>query len=385
MAPSSSPSSSRSAPLEHLPPPDAAPLTSQHAVPPPSDEEAILPPHSLPLFDRACPFCAPRWRKLSPSTRYIIVRVTFRVCTLILVVVLLREYSASARAVGATYLDWVRGTGGLGLFVFILCATAFCALSPTGYLPAVLSGVTFPLSTAIPVSYGTVVVGAALNLALVRGLCLRSTWLRARCTRRAGTLSGLETALATSTFRMATLLRLPFLGNGVLNYLFAFSTTLKAAPLLGASVVGSAPGAVLFALLGGQAGSLLSIITNPSSASPTAIGVLVAVVVLCGAAIVGTLVITRRVLAKIKAEAVAAAAETGTAIEVESAADGRPSSPHVRSALGESDVGDASPPEKAGGNKPVVGGGAGAAPSSPGRLEVGVSGLDPRDLEGRSR
>jgi hypothetical protein len=188
-------------------------------------------------------------------------------------------------------------------------------VSPTGYLPAVAAGITFPYEDAIPISYTSVLVGAALNLALVRGVLRQSAWLRARCERRRARsgLSGLERALLAKPVRIVALLRLPFLGNGTLNYLLSMSplaeTASGVASMMVGNAVGMAPGAVLFVVAGSQVRSLARVIVE-GGGSPTAIGVLAAVIVAVLLSIVAVVILTRRVAA---AERAATAAATAAA------------------------------------------------------------------------
>lgn len=107
---------------------------------------------------------------------------------------------------------------------------------------------------------------------------------------------------------MTALLRLPFLANGALNYWLSFSP-LPAAPMALGNALGLAPGAVLFAIAGGQVRSLASIIAaGGASASAGAIGVLVGVSLAVLVTLASVAVITQRVLA---AEKAVLAAEKG--------------------------------------------------------------------------
>ena len=98
---------------------------------------------------------------------------------------------------------------------------------------------------------------------------------------------------------MTALLRLPFLANGALNYWLSFSP-LPAAPMALGNALGLAPGAVLFAIAGGQVRSLASIIAA-GGASAGAIGVLVGVSLAVLVTLASVAVITQRVLAAEKA------------------------------------------------------------------------------------
>lgn len=227
--------------------------------------------------------------------RVVALRLTLRAVMLGVIIALLRLFSSDFRYAGNAYLKWIESLGpGGGPAVFWVAACAFCALSPTGYLPAVAAGATFPHEDAIPIAYTSVWIGALLNLLLVRGMLGQSAALRARCSRRAGsTIGGLERALLAEPVRMVALLRLPFLGNGTLNYILSF-TAVPLVPMMVGNAIGMAPGSVLFSVAGSQVRSLAQLIVD-GGGSATAIGVFVAVTVTVLFSIVAVLVITRRV------------------------------------------------------------------------------------------
>lgn len=264
------------------------------------------------------------WRR--PAVRVLAARLVLRLVTLAVIVVLLRVFSSDFRAAGDAYLDWIRSLGpGGGPAVFWVVACVFCGLSPTGYLPAVAAGATFHYEESIPIAYTSVLVGAVVNVGLVRGLLWQSGWLRKRCGRRAGaTLGGLERALLAKPVRMVALLRLPFLGNGTLNYLLSLSPLPATWPgfwtMMAGNALGMAPGAVLFAVAGSQVRSLAQLIIN-GGGSATAVGVFVAVTVTVIVSIAAVLIITRRMAAAERAQAAAAKA---AAADAAAAAGGSP-------------------------------------------------------------
>jgi hypothetical protein len=164
-----------------------------------------------------------KWYK-SRTFRIFVIRVVLRLVALAIFITILRIYGAFFRWVGNAYLDWIQGLGFVtGPVVFLIVAIAFCAVSPTGYLPSVMAGITFPYAAAIPISYLCVILGASLNIAAVRGLLFQWKWLDNRCSRKGGFMvAGLERALAAQPIRIVALLRFPFLGNGTLNYILSF-------------------------------------------------------------------------------------------------------------------------------------------------------------------
>ena len=302
---------------------NAVPATDTHTTPPP-------PAAALPWHRR-------------PAVRWFLARVALRVVVVAVVVVLLREFPGPFHTAGDAYLGWIHSlgpAGGPAAFWFVACL--FCAVSPTGYLPAVVAGATFDLAAAIPIAYTSVLLGAALNTLLVRGLLFRSAYLKRRCGRRAGAvMGGLERALLTHPVRMVTLLRLPFVGNGVLNYILSLSGV-PAVPMLVGDAIGLAPGALLFTVAGGQVRSLASIVAD-GGGSPTAIGVLVGVSVAVVVSFVDVLLISRRVArverGRLAAEEIAAAMSGRTVFDgVDGAVPAMPGVVTTTASLGEDDA-----------------------------------------------
>jgi len=216
------------------------------------------------------------WR--SPAARLVAFRVLLRLASLGAIVAVLRSFPQQFKDAGATYIRWIESLGPAGGgATFLAVAVAFCAVSPTGYLPSIVAGLTFQIEGAIPISYLAVLLGAELNVVLVRGLLGRSAWLHAKCSKRraGGMMAGLEALVEAHPVRMVALLRLPFIGNGVLNYLFSLSNA-RAWPMFVGNAIGLLPGAILFAVAGAQVRSVALLIVD-GGGSPATIGILVAV------------------------------------------------------------------------------------------------------------
>lgn len=163
-----------------------------------------------------------KWYKRR-SVHVFLARVFLRLVSLGIIIALLRIFGSYFKEAGNAYLSWIGDLGSVtGPIVFLIVATAFCAVSPTGYLPSVAAGITFPYAIAIPISYACVFVGALVNLALIRWILHGWKWLRDRCARRGAAVSGFQRALTAHPVRVVALLRLPFLGNGTLNYVLSF-------------------------------------------------------------------------------------------------------------------------------------------------------------------
>lgn len=260
--------------------------------------------------------CRARAQKLfkNPSFRAIAARILLRLIVLGTLVALIKSFGKHFRSAGDAYLDYVHGAGSVtGPVVFLICATLFCAVSPLGYLPAVISGITFEPQAAIPITYLSVVIGALLNTLAVRGFlykvgCVKRYYSRSAA-RRGAMMSTVQRLLAAHPVKMVILLRLPFMGNGFLNYLFSFST-LPLGPMTLGNAVGLIPGSVLFSVAGSQVRSLATLIADPASATPTTIGILVGVSCTVAASLICVLLISRRFIRSENAAAAAAAAAT---------------------------------------------------------------------------
>ncbi len=265
--------------------------------------------------------CLYRWR-------WYIARLALRAVAVATLIVLIHYFPNAAAAAGSAVLDWIHGLpGAWSPIAFCACATAFCAVSPTGYLPAVAAGIAFPPQASIPITYVSVNLGALLNAGLVRGACLGRLppALRARYEARGEALLGtgaLGLALDAHPTGMVALLRLPFLANGALNYILSMRSSLPLGRMMAGNALGFVPGSVIFPVAGAQVrslGMLLAGGAGDGAARDAALGVffgVCAAVLLAGAAMYA---VSKRVLARLAAEQgsrEAAAAAAAAALEV---------------------------------------------------------------------
>jgi uncharacterized membrane protein YdjX (TVP38/TMEM64 family) len=289
-----------------------------------SPETASAAPVAPTWTARLLPFSW--WRALPNASRLFALRVLLRVAFLALLVALIRAFPDAAMTAGATVLGWIHShPAPAPELIFFAAAALFCAVSPTGYLPAVAAGIAFPPAASIPITYGSVLLGAALNVALVRGAC---GWrggggaaagaagagpppppprIAARyAARGAALLSGaLRDAIAEYPILMVALLRLPFLGNGALNYVFSLHPLLPFAPMMAGNALGMALGSVLFPLAGSQVRSLgvmIAVGPGEGAARDAALGWFFGVLAVVALALAGAALVVRRVLRRIVAE-----------------------------------------------------------------------------------
>lgn len=141
-------------------------------------------------------------------------------------------------------------------------------------------------------------VGALINLGVVR-MCLKPCAYRT-FGKRLTTYEGLDRLLLTQPFQTVVLLRIPYLGSGLLNYAFSLSDVQIASYYLG-NAVGFIPGSVLFALLGNQFRGLLAELTNgdPAVGSIILLGFLLVAII---GSVIGITVLVRKEARKRLAE-----------------------------------------------------------------------------------
>ena len=248
--------------------------------------------------------CMYRWR-------WVIARVGVRVFMVALIVTLIRLFPGPAAAAGTAVLNWINSLPGLwSPVVFCVIATAFCAVSPTGYMPAVAAGIAFPPQASIPITYISVNLGALLNVALVRGLCLGRLpqAVRLKYEARGEALLGtgkLGLALDAHPIGMVALLRLPFLANGALNYIFSMRSSLPVGRMTLGNLLGFTVGSVLFPMAGAQIRSLGELLAEgPGSgqSGQTTLGVFFGVSALVLIAAAAAYFASKRVLQRLASE-----------------------------------------------------------------------------------
>ena len=257
--------------------------------------------------------CLWRWR-------YSVARLALRVAAVVTVALLVRVFPGAASAAGSAVLGSIHSLpGGWSAVAFCAAATAFCAVSPTGYLPAVAAGIAFAPEAAIPVTYVSMSLGALLNAALVRGACLGRLppALRARYEARGEALLGtgsLGLALEAHPVGMVALLRMPFLANGALNYILSLKSSLPLWKMLLGNAIGFIPGSIIFPIAGAQVRSLGVLIANGAgdgAERDTTLGVFFGVAAAVLLASLATYTISKRLLQRLAADKVAAATAAG--------------------------------------------------------------------------
>eukprot|EP00727_Mastigamoeba_balamuthi_P006324 m51a1_g2311 hypothetical protein (384) ;mRNA; f:468528-469744 len=238
----------------------------------------------------------------------LLVRVAMRVAAVALMVVVFWKAPVPWSSLIEKYVSFVRSFGPVGGPVaFAAAATLWCAVSPTGYAPAVVAGATFGPWVGPPVTIVAVNAGALLNVLWVRRartlVAAAAARLPLALTTRVSAWLGRATIpylgelVRLRPFTTVVLVRLPYLGNGAVNYVFSLSDV-AVAPYAAGNLVGMTPGSVLFSTLGTQVGSLLRALFAPEGGKVTrdAIVMISCVAGATALSVIALAVIARRVL-----------------------------------------------------------------------------------------
>ena len=203
----------------------------------------------------------------SSLRRLFIIRIALRVSVVVVVVLLIRFLPLPFGDWLEAFIDLVsdiQEDGPLGIwlsvFVYSLFSVAFCSVLPTGYLPTIVGGMIFPPYFSITISWIGVNMGALLNMIWVRSGCLKGC-VQKVIGRAIGRYEGLENMLKEEPFKTVVILRLPFMYNGLLNYVFATSCV-AVKPYISGNALGFIPGCVVFSFLGDKVKSITKIVAT---------------------------------------------------------------------------------------------------------------------------
>ena len=167
------------------------------------------------------------------------------------------------------------------------------------YAPVVLAGATYGWLIGWLIGYITMTLSPALNLLFVRFGC--KPLIKRCCRNRLARLQidVIEFMLKESPCRIVALLRLPVIASGILNYLFSLSDNLPIAPYMAGNIVGNIPGTLLFSVLGTSVNSIGKAVLN-GNADPKGLAVACVILVIVVSVIVGSVILVRRALARMK-------------------------------------------------------------------------------------
>jgi len=229
----------------------------------------------------------------SSTIRFILQRWCLRIITL--TAIILAFYYLPVSEWLESYIEWTSKVDPkYRALYYIMGATTFHTLSPTGYLPTVLAGITFDqLYQAWLVAWASVTAGAACNLLLVR-TCLRPCASLVTSRKRDG-FKFMAEMIKAKPATTVLLFRCPYLWVGLSNYLFALSE-IDVKTYIWCNAVGFLPGSFLFAFLGMSARNIFELVTHGDwSAGEAAVFISVAVITVVSIAI--GIIVGKRVLA----------------------------------------------------------------------------------------
>eukprot|EP01083_Nonionella_stella_P132473 402766_1 len=203
-----------------------------------------------------------------------VMRVLIRLTVIAIMITLIIKLNINLN----DYLDWllheIDAQFGPIWSPVLLCTlfSFWTSLSPMGYLPTVLCGILFNWYIAPIVAYVSINIGSVMNIVLIRYIILRykdkycciKRILTMCCGKKMGQVSFLKKLfIASSPIKTIILLRLPYLNNGVLNYLFSLQVdSISIKQNMIGNAIGFIPGAILFTVFGAEIKSLTKIIAH---------------------------------------------------------------------------------------------------------------------------
>merc|ERR1712098_764132 len=144
--------------------------------------------------------------------------------------------------------------------------------SPLGYFPTVLCGIFFQWYIAPIIAYISINIGSLFNVLIIRYLILPNKTrcgikqiLQCCCGRKMGQIPMLKRLFLSvpNPIRVVVLLRLPYLNNGVINYLFSLQVdSLSITHNVIGNLIGFIPGSIIFSIRGNEMRSLAKVIGN---------------------------------------------------------------------------------------------------------------------------
>ncbi|ETO31976.1 hypothetical protein RFI_05142, partial [Reticulomyxa filosa] len=194
----------------------------------------------------------------------VIIRIVVRLVIVGVIITLIATLKLNIRSYIDSYVSQVDKLGSVGgPVVFCIAASVWCGLSPMGYLPTVIAGMTFAWYVAPLVAYASVNIGSTLNVLFIRHVVLRhhccQSVFKFLFGEKMGKISYLEKVLVVQPIKIVMLARFPYLSNGLFNYMFSLSSVKLKDCAIG-NAIGFIPGSILFSVFGTQIRSLATIV-----------------------------------------------------------------------------------------------------------------------------
>lgn len=204
-------------------------------------------------------------RQCKKLKKALVIRIMVRIMAIACMVSLVMIFDLNIHLYVEKYIEKVEEYGGpiLSPFAFIIVASLWCGISPMGYLPTIIAGVTFEWYLSPLLAYLSINIGGLINIIWIRKVILKYQCcvriFRTLMGDKLGKISYLENIISANPVLTVILIRLPYLNNGLVNYLLSLSSVSYRDNFIG-NCVGFIPGSIVFSILGSQMRSLLKIV-----------------------------------------------------------------------------------------------------------------------------
>ena len=222
-----------------------------------------------------------------------LIRITIRVLVVSSMVIVAVTLKLNVHQYLMEFLNFISRTFGSAWSPVLFCVvfSVWTSVSPMGYLPTVLCGVLLEWYLAPFVAFISINIGSLINVLLIRFViipnktrCGIKQILRCCCGKKMGQLSLLKKLFAASAdpVRVVILLRLPYLNNGIINYLFSLQLeSLSIKQNVIGNAIGFIPGSIIFSVFGTEIKSLTEIVANKGFHDTLQMVLFVVVLVVC--------------------------------------------------------------------------------------------------------
>ena len=234
-----------------------------------------LDPHKVPEFSEISDVdtepisnAKRRYKKL------FILRVAIRIVAVSTMIIIAIKLELDIHSYLESVLDSIHGTIGTvwAPILFCIVCSIWTSLSPLGYFPTVLCGIFFQWYIAPIIAYISINIGSLCNVLIIRYIILPNKTrcgikqiLHCCCGRKMGQIPMLKQLFLSvpNPIRVVVLLRLPYLNNGVINYLFSLQVdSLTITQNVIGNLIGFIPGSIIFSIFGNEMRSLAKVIGN---------------------------------------------------------------------------------------------------------------------------
>ena len=207
--------------------------------------------------------------RISLSKKIIFGKILFRLFMIALIVTLSIKFKIDYGYYLESLIVLINDYFGkiLSPIIFLFLSSFWCSISPMGYLPTILCGIFFPIYISCFISYISVNIGSYLNILLIRYIILNK---QIKCCifccqcmfgKKMGRFTYLESLIENDAIQVVILTRLPYLHNGLLNYIYSLSS-INIMDCVKGNLIGFIPGSIIFSIFGREMKSIINIINN---------------------------------------------------------------------------------------------------------------------------